>query len=120
LERTTHAARPAKARGAPFKRTFTVALFGPLAAVSLAACVAYPAHAAGIEVEIAPPPPRVIEVPPPRHGYVWAPGYWRYEGRRHVWVDGRWMKERRGRHWVADHWEPHDGHYRYERGHWER
>jgi hypothetical protein len=120
LERTTHATRPAKARRAPFRRTFTVALLGPLAAVSLAACVAYPAHAAGIEIEIAPPPPRVIEVPPPRHGYVWAPGYWRYEGRHHVWVDGRWMKERRGRHWVADHWEPHDGHYRYERGHWER
>jgi hypothetical protein len=120
LERNKQLARPAKARHAPFKRTFTFALLGPLAAVSLAACVAYPAHAAGIEIEIAPPAPRVVEVPPPRHGYVYAPGYWRYEGHRHVWVDGRWMKERRGQHWVADHWEPHNGHYRYEKGHWER
>ena len=120
MERNKRSPRPAQARSAPFKRTFTVALLGPLAAVSLAACVAYPAHAAGIEIEIAPPAPRVVEVPPPRPGFEWAPGYWRYEGHHHVWVDGHWLKGRRGQHWVADRWTPHGNHYRYEKGHWER
>ena len=29
-----------------------------------------------IDIDIAPPPVRVETVPPPRVGFVWAPGYW--------------------------------------------
>jgi hypothetical protein len=88
----------------------------------LSACVAYvPAHARGVvEIGVAPPPPRVIVVPEPRVGYVWAPGYWRWNGRTHVWVDGVWMRERRGYHWEPAHWEERHGRYHFEEGHWVR
>lgn len=33
------------------------------------------------DVEVAPPPPRVEAVLAPRPGYVWAPGYWAWEGK---------------------------------------
>jgi hypothetical protein len=110
LNRKKSAPRPAHA---PFKRTLTLALLGPLAMVSLA-------QAAVLDIEIAPPAPRVVVAPPPRHGYVWAPGYWAYRGHHHVWVDGRFIRERPGQHWVEDRWVPHEGRYRYEPGHWER
>jgi len=67
-----------------------------------------------------PPPPRVVEVPAPRPGYVWTPGYWNWEGHRHVWHEGVWVRERRGYHYVAPAWEPVDGQYGFRRGHWER
>src|SRR5271165_5572450 len=47
-----------------------------------------------VDVQVAPPPPRVVVVPPPRAGYVWAAGYWRWNGARYVWVDGHWVRER--------------------------
>lgn len=110
MNRNKPAPRPAHA---PFKRTLTLALLGPLAMVSLA-------RAAVIDIEVAPPAPRVVVAPPPRHGYIWAPGYWAYRGHHHVWVDGRYIRERPGQRWVEDRWVPHEGRYRYEPGHWER
>ncbi len=76
--------------------------------------------AIGIDIDVAPPAPRVIVAPPPRAGFVWAPGYWRWDGGRHVWHEGYWVHERRGYHWVPDNWESRGGHYHYNRGHWER
>ena len=98
-------------------------LMGMVLALTLTGCVyeTRPARAYyGVEVGVAPPPLRVVEVPPPRPGYVWAPGYWRWNGSTHVWVDGRWLGERRGWHWAAEHWEDHNGRWRFVQGHWER
>jgi hypothetical protein len=88
----------------------------------LSACVVEtPAHARTfVDIEVQPPPPRVIVVPAARPGYVWAPGYWRWNGRTHLWVDGIWLRERRGYHWVPSHWEERRGRYHFEEGHWER
>ena len=77
-------------------------------------------NAAVLDIEVAPPAARVEVAPPPRAGFVWAPGYWRWDGRRHTWHAGYWVREKRGYHWVADSWEPRNGHYHYNRGHWER
>lgn len=75
-----------------------------------------------ITIGVPPPAPRYEVVPPPRAGYVWAPGYWRWEHEQHVWAPGRWMEARHGEHWVADRWAhvegPHGG-WRHEPGHWE-
>jgi len=79
-----------------------------------------PAAGASIDVEVSPPPARVEVVPPPRSGYVWAPGYWRWEGRRHIWVQGRWIRERPGYYWVPEHWVKRHGRYHFIRGHWKR
>ena len=72
--------------------------------------------AAQVELNVSigvPPPAPVYEVVPvPRVGYVWAPGYYRWDGGRHVWIAGRWMEERRGYHWVPDRWARGDGGFR--------
>jgi hypothetical protein len=107
------------------RKTLTRILLAPLVLPAIAATIfmgsAMPAYSAvGVDIEIAPPAPRVVEVPGPRAGYVWAPGYWRWEGHRHVWVDGRWLRERRGQHWIGEHWDQRGGRYHFEPGHWER
>ncbi len=52
------------------------------------------------------PPERVIEVEPaPRPGYIWARGYWHWNGQRFVPVHGHWEAERPGYHYVHPHWE---------------
>jgi hypothetical protein len=76
--------------------------------------------AVGIDINVAPPAPRVEVVPPPRPGYVWAPGFYEWRGGAHVWVPGRWMGERHGYHWVPDRWEQRGDHWHHWRGHWER
>lgn len=93
-----------------------------LVAVSLAASlgsVAMPA-AAQVYVEVAPPPPRFERVPPPRHGFVWVPGHWEGNGRRHFWVQGTWLRERPGFRYAEPAWVQQDGRWVMERGHWER
>ena len=72
-----------------------------------------------IDIDVAPPAPREEVVPPPRAGFVWAPGYWNWDGHKHVWAKGHWEKEHPGRHWVADRWEQRDGHWHHNAGHWE-
>jgi WXXGXW repeat (2 copies) len=73
-----------------------------------------------LDIDVAPPAPRVMVAPPPRPGFVYAPGYWRWNGRAHVWHEGYWVRERRGYHYVPDAWVARGPHYRYQRGHWER
>jgi hypothetical protein len=86
----------------------------------LAAPVASEARAY-VDVRIAPPPARYEAVPAPRRGYVWAPGYWNWDGHRHVWAQGHYVRSRGADYrWVPHRWEHHDGHYRLERGRWER
>ncbi len=72
-----------------------------------------------VDIDVAPPEARVETIPPARAGYVWAPGYWNWEGHRHVWVNGHYIHERHGHHWVADSWNQRDGRWHYERGHWD-
>ena len=65
---------------------------------------------------IAPmPPPRFVEVVPvPRPGYVWARGYWRWDGREYVAIHGHWEAARHGYHYRHPHWEhgPDGWHFR--------
>ena len=83
--------------------------------------VAMPAAAQiTINIGVAPPAPRYEVVPAPRSGYVWAPGYWRWQDQQHVWAKGRWLEARPGSYWVADRWEPRDGRHYYAPGRWER
>jgi hypothetical protein len=90
-----------------------------LAGAALAAPVASFA-AIGVTIDVAPPPVRVEALPPPRVGFVWAPGFWEWQGRAHVWVPGRWVAARPGFHWVPDRWVPVGPHWRHAPGHWER
>jgi hypothetical protein len=77
----------------------------------------------GFGVEIGPPPRHVEVIPPSRAGYVWAPGYWAWNGAAYVWVEGRWAPSRPGYYWVPEHWEEHAGerarHWHFAPGRWE-
>jgi len=91
-----------------------------LAGAMLIGSVAPAVAAVGIDINIAPPAPRVIVAPAPRPGFVWAPGYYRWDGHQHIWVDGRWIHERHGSHWVPERWDERHGRYHFVPGHWER
>lgn len=99
-----------------------IALLAVLVSIGLAGCVVNspPRRVAVVEVGVRPPPPRVIVVPAPRRGYVWAAGFWRWDGHRHVWVDGQWMRARRGWTWAPAHWEERRGRWHFEPGVWIR
>ncbi len=93
------------------------------APVLVAPALVTPAAAqANLNISIGTPPPAPIYevVPAPRAGYVWAPGYWRWEGSRHVWTGGRWMAERPGYRWMPDRWAQENGRWRHYEGHWDR
>ncbi len=72
-----------------------------------------------VDVDIGPPVVRVeTPPPPPQPAYVWAPGYWRWDGYRHVWIEGHYIAPRRGFVWIPDHWVQRGPHYRFVPGHW--
>ncbi len=92
-----------------------------LCALIAAGSAAMPAAAQiNINIGVAPPAPRYEVVPAPRSGYVWAPGYWRWEAQRHVWRNGRWIEARPDSRWVADRWVNKDGGHQFRAGHWVR
>lgn len=94
-------------------------LLGMLAAS--AALVSLPGEArVNVDIDIAPPPPRVEVVPAPRVGYVWAPGYWGWRGHRHVWVNGVYVHQKAGYHWAPHRWEQRNGRWHFEEGGWRR
>lgn len=86
------------------------------------ACVSAPEPRTRVVVGIRgePPAPRVIVAPSARRGFVYAPGYWQWRGKRYVWIDGRYIRERRGQVWVADRYERRGGDWILVRGHWQR
>ena len=63
----------------------------------------------GVVVRVAPPPPRPEHVPPPRQGYVWAPGHYEWNGHRYVWNKGTYMRARNGYAYRAPQWDERDG-----------
>ena len=95
-------------------------LLGALVASTLGIIPLQASADVGIFVDVAPPPPRHELIPAPRHGYVWAPGFWNWRHGRYVWVRGHWMREQRGMYWHPDRWENRDGRWVLERGGWHR
>jgi WXXGXW repeat (2 copies) len=75
---------------------------------------------AQVTVQIAPPrPPVERRMAAPGPGYVWTPGYQRWDGRAYVWVPGTWVRPpRRHPHWVAPRWVHRHGRWMFVEGHW--
>lgn len=71
-----------------------------------------------VVIRNAPPPAKFESVPQARRGYVWAPGYWNWDGRRHVWSAGEWQQERRGGHYRPAEWVRDNDGWRLNRGGW--
>jgi len=95
--------------------SFAGAIYAPPAAARTQVAV-------GINVGVAPPPVRFERVPPPRRGYVWAPGYWRWNApaRRHVWVGGSWVQVRPGYRYRPARWVHHGRDWRFAPAYWGR
>ncbi len=88
-----------------------------LTAALIAAPVAGRAQVS-FDVTIAPPAPQYEVVPPPRPGFVWAPGYWGWRGGRWVWGPGHWIVARPGYRWAPDGWVRRGAGWHYVPGHW--
>jgi hypothetical protein len=72
----------------------------------------------GLSLNVGPPPPVVEAAPPPPPGYIWAPGYWYWDGHRHVWRKGHFVRERPGWVWEPPHWVERRGRWVFVPGHW--
>ncbi|MGH8666809.1 MAG: YXWGXW repeat-containing protein [Burkholderiales bacterium] len=75
-------------------------------------------HEETVEAPVPPPLPRYEAMPPPRSGFVWAPGHWRWNGCKHAWTAGHWEKKHPGAQWVPDRWLRAGRTWRFEPGHW--
>jgi WXXGXW repeat (2 copies) len=76
---------------------------------------------AQVVVRIGPPPAAVVERPgPPLHaGWVWIPGYYRWDGHRYIWRPGYWARPPRPHAvWVPGRWVPRGGGWVWVRGYW--
>ncbi len=97
--------------------------FTAAAAIAIGSAAFVPTQAlaqVGVNVVIgtAPPPMRWEAPPQPRRGYVWAPGYWDWNGHRHVWVGGQYLAERPGYVYAAPRWVEYGGRWRHEQARW--
>jgi len=82
------------------------------ALIALGAAAPLPSMAysnVSVVIRTAPPAPLYERVPPPRYGYVWAPGHWEWNGYRHVWAPGFWLAERPGFVYRAPAWYQGNG-----------
>ena len=85
-----------------------------------AATLAANVFAADVVVRVGPPAP-VVErrIAAPGAGYVWTPGYHRWDGAAYVWTPGAWvMPPRPHAHWVAHRWVHRNGGYVFVEGRW--
>ena len=99
------------------KPLFATALLA-LSAAAFAPAVASAQVGVSVVIGNAPPPPRFESIPAPRSGYVWAPGYWSWNGYRHVWIGGRWEVERVGSYYRPSEWVQDGGGWRFVPGGW--
>lgn len=66
-------------------------------------------------------PAAVVETPGPRPGpgFIWVPGYHRWNGTAYMWAPGRWERPpRRRAKWVAARWEHRHGGWVFVEGRW--
>ena len=101
------------------KRTLTLAAMITLGAAAFAPLPSMAQSELRVVINSAPPQARYEAVPAPRAGYVWAPGYWNWEGNRHVWIDGHWETARNGYQYQRSEWVRDQNGYRLNRGGWQ-
>jgi len=112
-------------------RTMALASLVTLTALA-SGCVEAPVHHHRRPVVIEQAPPRAYvelvapQAPPvwaventgTRPGYVWAHGYWRWNGRRYVAVRGHWEPVRVGYRYAHPHWERRGDGWHWRAGVW--
>jgi len=73
-----------------------------------------------VYVRTGPPPLRAeVVAVAPGPGYVWVPGYYRWDGAAYIWMPGRYERPPRERaRWVPAHWERDRRGWYFVEGHW--
>jgi WXXGXW repeat (2 copies) len=94
-----------------------------LCTLALAAALPMAANAVVVvSVNIAPPPlPVYVQPPIPAPGYLWTPGYWRWDplGADYFWVPGTWVAPPAvGLLWTPGYWGWGTGGYFWHAGYW--
>ena len=68
------------------------------------------------------PPPEVKEsMPstPPKEGYVWSSGYWKWNGKSYSWVEGDWIQTVDPvKKWIDPTWSREGEKWFFTPGHW--
>ena len=84
-----------------------------------AVLMAFPAMSQ-VVVRVGPPRPIVEErIVAPGPGYVWTPGYHRWDGNRYVWTGGAWVQPPRPHAvWVPHRWVRRNGGWVLVEGRW--
>lgn len=98
-----------------------VVLAGCTAQVRVAEPVVYaPPPIAEVQVNIAPPPlPVYVQPECPVSGWMWTPGYWRWDGAGYFWIPGTWVAPPRvGFLWTPGYWGFIGGAYVWHAGYW--
>lgn len=96
-----------------------------IAALALSAAALLPEQAVAqvnlsINIGTAPPPLRYEVIPAPRQGYIWAPGYWDWNGHDHVWRNGHWEHARSGYVYRRPEWREDHGKWKLNKGGWKQ
>jgi hypothetical protein len=96
-----------------------------LCTLALALALPMAARAAvSVSINIAPPPlPVYVQPEIPAPGYLWTPGYWRWDpaGADYFWVPGTWMSPPAvGLLWTPGYWGWGNGGYFWHTGYWGR
>jgi hypothetical protein len=102
------------------KRILSIAAAIALSATAFAPLQASAQIHVSIVVPVSPPPLVVEVVPPPRPAYIWAPGYWRWDGHRHVWSEGHWENAREGERYERPEWRRDGDKWRFQEGGWKK
>jgi len=84
-------------------RTTAAAVLLAAAVGAMPACVATSGR---LYVRVGPPAPIVeVRAVSPGRGFIWVPGYYRWDGRGYIWMAGTWQRPPRARaRWVPGHW----------------
>ncbi len=103
------------------KKLAMVLAMGVVGAAAVHTQTASAAVAVGVSIGPAfGPPAPIVERYGVRAGYVWAPGYWRWNGGRYGWRAGYWVPERIGYRYAPARWEACGPRWCYHRGYWAR
>ena len=88
----------------------------------LGSLMAVTAATAWSQVVVQVRPPRAVverRTPSPGPGYVWVPGYQRWDRNRYTWTPGTWERAPRAHaRWVPHRWVRHGHDWEFREGHW--
>lgn len=105
---------------ASMKPIFHIAAIIAVSAAAFAPLQASAGVNVNIVVPIAPPAVIVEAAPPPRVGFIWAPGYWNWNGNAHIWIEGRWEQAREGHRYERAQWHRDGDQWRFHEGGWKQ